>query len=355
MPTLRKVPRIYHLRDTARATHDAQRASADATTPSEPIHPPLPQSLSVLPGPSRYRLRSSRTAGPSRVSPTPPHASSSSHRRVPQYPPSPILRMPAEILYRIGQFLEPPLDLDHWCAPGEDLLRYTSTCTTIRHATASLIGRHIGITIDNTPFRTFRHALERLNTLAADKLASRKIRKLFIKDDLPRQTGSPQSRMDWHRRLGAALMVELPNIEMFAYVRDLEQAVRDSPYDTTPLGIEVIQGLAHATKLETVFLGGVHMTCWSPERMFRPILPLSLGELQLFAVHDSILPLIKLVPNLKVLRIWRNFLVPAGDFGAWFEVGIWSKLEELQISGFYGNEVTLLQASLRDSRRVGSL
>lgn len=360
MPSLRRVPRIYHLRDTAAHVHPF--SNTNATTPSEltskSIHASTSNSIPIQPGPSRYHLRSHTptTALKCSTSTTSSHPllKRSLNRRVLQDLNSPMLRLPAEIIFRIGQFLEPDLSPEDWCEPGVDLLQYASICKQVRYATKGLIGRHIGITTNTTPERTFQHALARLKEMTSNEDACRRIRKLYIKDDCPLQTGPQQARMDWHRALGSALMNALPNLEMFAYARDVDEATKDSPYDTTPLGIEVIQGLAFCSRLKTLYLCGVHMICWTPERMFRPVLPQSLSTVQLLAVHDSILSLTKQCPGLKALRIWRDFLVPHRHFEDWFEVKIWSGLEELRLSGFYGNEVVQLQASLRESRRVGS-
>lgn len=361
MPSLRRVPRIYHLRDSvANAVDEEGDNTTDTITSLEftfrssesPFRTPLPPGHY---GCTRWPLRSESTrASESKV----PHQTlpqTRSKRRVAHHPPSPILCMPAEILYRIGQFLEPPLNPEHWSEAGIDLIRYASTCRAVRHATISLIGRHFGFIIDDSPERDLVKALKRLNTLIQKKTDEcRKIRKIFVKDDSPLQMDTQQARMNWHQALGESLMKRFPNIEMFAYVRDLDQATQESPYDTLPFGIEVMQGLAVGNRVKTVYLCGVHFTCWSPERLFRPILPSSLNVLHLVAVHDSMLPLIKLCPGLTSLRIWRDFMIPYSNVEDWFGADFWGKLEELQIRGFYGNEVMRLQASLKESRRLAA-
>ncbi|KAH9816208.1 hypothetical protein DFH28DRAFT_966412 [Melampsora americana] len=359
MPSLRRVPRIYHLRSSAANPVDEERDSTTDTTTSleftfrssqSPFRTPLPPGYH---GSTLWPLRSESTRSPVSKSPHQDLPWTRSKRRVLHDPPSPILCLPAEILYRIGQFLEPPLNPEHWSEAGIDLIQYSSTCRAVRHATVSLIGRHFGFIINDSPGRDFVKALTRLDTLLYKKANEcRKIRKIFVKDDLPLQPETQQARMNWHQALGASLMQKFPNVEMFAYVRDLDQATQESPYDTLPLGIEVMQGLAVGNQIKTVYLCGVHFTCWSPDRLFRPILPSSLNVLHLVAVHDSMLPLIKLCPGLTSLRIWRDFMIGFSSVHNWFGSDLWVKLEELQISGFYGNEVMMLQATLKESRRI---
>ncbi|KAI9606495.1 hypothetical protein KEM48_001862 [Puccinia striiformis f. sp. tritici PST-130] len=68
----------------------------------------------------------------------------------------------------------------------------------------------------------------------------------------------------------------------------------------------------------------------------------------LIAVDDSILTIIKRSPNLKDLRIWRDFLIGYPNVNHCLTVLQWSTLHDLSLKGLYGNSVISLQASLRN-------
>ncbi|KAI7952583.1 hypothetical protein MJO29_008214 [Puccinia striiformis f. sp. tritici] len=70
----------------------------------------------------------------------------------------------------------------------------------------------------------------------------------------------------------------------------------------------------------------------------------------LIAVDDSILTIIKRSPNLKDLRIWRDFLIGYPNVNHCLTVLQWSTLHDLSLKGLYGNSVISLQASLRVNR-----
>ncbi|POW03952.1 hypothetical protein PSHT_11423 [Puccinia striiformis] len=68
----------------------------------------------------------------------------------------------------------------------------------------------------------------------------------------------------------------------------------------------------------------------------------------LIAVDDSILTIIKRSPNLKDLRIWRDFLIGYPNVNHCLTVLQWSTLHDLSLKGLYGNSFISLQASLRN-------
>ncbi|KAI7949481.1 hypothetical protein MJO28_008302, partial [Puccinia striiformis f. sp. tritici] len=65
-------------------------------------------------------------------------------------------------------------------------------------------------------------------------------------------------------------------------------------------------------------------------------------------IDDSILTIIKRSPNLKDLRIWRDFLIGYPNVNHCLTVLQWSTLHDLSLKGLYGNSFISLQASLRN-------
>ncbi|KAH9450612.1 hypothetical protein Pst134EB_018142 [Puccinia striiformis f. sp. tritici] len=171
--------------------------------------------------------------------------------------------------------------------PADDLLNLASTCKTI-HSLLSILTQHqftIVITNDN-----LSQATNRIQQLSQQN----SIKKLVIKD----QGSTSIDRQIWFSNLNRTLQNQLSSIEFLDLLKEprIYQAGNDD------------------------------------------LLPSTLENLHLIAVDDSILTIIKRSPNLKDLRIWRDFLIGYPDVNHWLTDLQWSTLHNFESQRNISNE-----------------
>ncbi|POW12372.1 hypothetical protein PSHT_08111 [Puccinia striiformis] len=251
---------------------------------------------------------------------------------------SSLVKLPAELILLIAQqLLAPALAISQPEQPADDLLNLASTCKTI-HSLLSILTQHqftIVITNDN-----LSQATNRIQQLSQQN----SIKKLVIKD----QGSTSIDRQIWFSNLNRTLQNQLSSIEFLTYSRNLESVTQSSPYDLLPIDHDFIQSITKLKKLKNLYLSGLELS--TDQAGNDDLLPSTLENLHLIAVDDSILTIIKRSPNLKDLRIWRDFLIGYPDVNHWLTDLQWSTLHNLSLKGFYGNSVIGLQASLRENR-----
>lgn len=149
----------------------------------------------------------------------------------------------------------------------------------------------------------------------------------------------------------------MPRLESFSAVFLKESdIIATSPYPKRLLDRRIVDELGQLASLRSINLCGIAINMAERSqrdqeevgvgKMEGPTLPVGpvtrapfsqVDSLVISAGHDSCIKLIALLPNLKRLKIWRNFsAVFHGDSSSWCnEIGV-SSWEELELRGFSG-------------------
>ena len=317
--------------------------------------------------------------------------------------------LPADILLRIAEFLEPvvspfdpktgggPSPSASWLDPGLDVMSFSATCRAIWLAVREVVGRRLVLRVDsftstglglaarlssvigekemdrlsargegapreNTSVEDYLVSIGRTNISEEEKeefvsrfrrsthrIQSGRIRHLFIHTESP----AALQHMD---DIIARDMELMPRLETCSVVYMTEfDVIASSPYAVATLPATVLTSLTRRPRLRELYLCGVridHGMVHALPELDCPKFP-QLKSLTINAAHDSALQIANLAPVLKEVKLWRDFARSARIHATgWWSEDLWRTLEHVELRGFSGSQGRPLHDDWKSSLKV---
>lgn len=316
--------------------------------------------------------------------------------------------LPADILFRIAELLEPtlspyepvtdgPSPSSSWLDPGVDLMNFSSTCRAVWLAVREVVERRFVIRAG--PQSCGMDVFARTRSITglgeegglplpdSDRIENRKTPSrdlattgctvatnagleefiLSWRRDTHRIPGArirhlvfhfhaPSALLSYGLRVAAAIR-SMPRLEtcVISFANE-DEAISASPYTVGFLGYDILTALATCPRLRELYFSGIRVISKTLDGgdMPLPNYP-ALKSFTVNASHDTALQLVNAAPQLKEVKLWRDFArSPRIPTPEWWSQDIWRTLEHVELRGFSGTQGRALHDEWKLSLTVSS-
>ncbi|ORY88459.1 hypothetical protein BCR35DRAFT_301597 [Leucosporidium creatinivorum] len=287
--------------------------------------------------------------------------------------------LPADLLFRIAD--DGPSPSVSWLDPGVDLMNFSSTCRAVWLAVREVVERRFVIRAgpqscgmdvfartrsvtglgeegglplpDSDRIENRKTPSRDLATTGCTAATNAGLEEFILnwRRDTHRIPGARIRHLVFHINAPSALLSyglrvaatirSMPRLETCVVVFATEdEAISTSPYTVGFLGYDILTALSSLPRLRELYLSGIRVIAKTLDGGEMPLPTFkALKSFTVNASHDTALQLVNAAPQLKEVKLWRDFArSPRIPTPEWWSEDIWRTLEHVELRGFSGTQ-----------------